>query len=111
MLFLLSSHFRSSAVSVGFDFNASHNNIIPLFPTSLPVFYENEKNELLIDSIVVLFLLCKHSRLSFVSVVFVLNTLLNDFIPLSPTPFPVDLTRMEKSSLLMDAICAIIFEY
>ena len=45
--------------------------------------------------------------LSFVSVVFDFNASLNDASPLSPMLFPVDLMRMKKSGLLMDAICVL----
>ena len=43
----------------------------------------------------VFFLLFSHPRLSFVSVVFDLNASLNDFAPVSPISFPVDVNRME----------------
>ena len=48
-------------------------------------------------------------RLSFVSVVFDFNAPLNDAAPLIPMLFPVDLMRMEKSGLLMGAICVVSF--
>ena len=38
------------------------------------------------------------------SVVFDFNASLNDVVPVSPMLLSVDLTRMEKSGLLMDAI-------
>ena len=66
-----------------------------------------EKSGLLIDVICVLFLLCSHLRSSSVSVVFDFNASLNDFAPVSPILLPVDLMRMEKSGLLMDAICVL----
>ena len=37
VLFLSSSHLRSSFVSVLFDFNASHNDVAPLSPMLFPV--------------------------------------------------------------------------
>ena len=49
------------------------------------------------DAICVLFLLSSRSKLSFVSVAFDFNASLNDVAPVSPTSFPVDLMRMEKS--------------
>ena len=52
-----------------------------------------------------LFLLFSRSRSSCLSVVFDFNASLNDFAPVSPMLFPVDLMKMEKSGLLMDAIC------
>ena len=36
---------------------------------------------------------------------FAFNASLNDVAPVSPIQFPVDLMRMEKSGLPMDAIC------
>ena len=44
---------------------------------------------------------------SAVSVVFDFNASLNDVAPLFLISFPVDLMRMEKSGLLMDAICVL----
>ena len=44
---------------------------------------------------------------STVSVVFDFNASLNDVAPLFLISFPVDLMRMEKSGLLMDAICVL----
>ena len=41
------------------------------------------------------------------SVVFDFSASLNDVAPVSPTSFPVDLTRVEKSVLFMDAICVL----
>ena len=35
------------------------------------------------------------------------NASLNDVAPVSPILFPVGLMRMEKSGLLMDAICVL----
>ena len=58
-------------------------------------------------AIYVLFLLCSPLRLSFVSVVFDFNASLNDVVPVSPIMLSVDLMRMEKSCLLMDAICVL----
>ena len=41
------------------------------------------------------------------SVVFDFNASLNDAAPASPMSLPADLMRMEKSGLLMDAICVL----
>ena len=41
------------------------------------------------------------------SVVFDINASLNDFAPLSPISFALDLIRIEKSGLLMDIICVL----
>ena len=62
------------------------------------------------DVICVLFLLSSPLRLRSVSVVFVFdfNASLNDVAPVSPMLLPVDL-RMEKSKLLIDAICVLLF--
>ena len=43
------------------------------------------------------------------SVVFDFNVSLNKLAPVSPMLFPVDLLRMKKSRLLMDAICVVSF--
>ena len=51
------------------------------------------------------FLLCSLPRSSFVSVVFVFNASFNDSAPASSILLPVGLTWMEKSRLLMNAIC------
>ena len=63
------------------------------------------------DVICVLFLLSSLLRLSFVSVVFDFSASLNDVAPVSPMSFPVDLMRIEKSGLLMDAIFRVIALY
>ena len=44
-------------------------------------------------------------RSSSMSVVFDFNASLNDFAPVSPMSFPVDVMRIEKSDLLMDVFC------
>ena len=50
-------------------------------------------------------------RSSSVSVVFDFSASLNDAAPVPPILLAVDLMRMEKSELLMDAICVLfIFE-
>ena len=49
-------------------------------------------------------LLSSQSRLSFVSVVFDFNALLNNVAPVSPILL-ADVKRMEKSELLMEAFC------
>ena len=48
---------------------------------------------------------------STVSVVFDFNASTNDATPLSPIQLPVDLMRMEKSVLLMNAICVLFLLY
>ena len=47
------------------------------------------------------------SSSSFASVMFDFNASLNDVAPASPILFPVVLMRMEKSGLLVDAICVL----
>ena len=59
------------------------------------------------DDFFLLFLLCSPLRSSSVSVVFDFNASLNEFAPVSPILFPVDLMKMEKSGLLMDAVCVL----
>ena len=59
------------------------------------------------DAICVLFLLSSQFRLSSVSVVFAFNASLNDVAPVSPMFSPVDLMRMKKNGLLMDAVCVL----
>ena len=106
--FFLCSLFRFSSVSVVFDFNASLNDVAPVSPMLLTVdLMEMEKSGLLTNVICVLFLLCPLLRLSSVSVVFDFNASLNDFAPGSPILLSVDLMRVEKSGLLMDAICVL----
>ena len=82
---------KSSFVSVVFDFNASANDTLPVYPMLLPVYLmRTKKCGLLMDAICVLFLLSSQLRLSFVSVVFDFNASLNDIVPVSPMLFPVD---------------------
>ena len=57
--------------------------------------------------ICVLSLWCSRLRSSLVSVVFDFSASLNDVAPVSPMLFPVDLMKIEKSGLLMDAICVL----
>ena len=45
------------------------------------------------------------------SVVFDFNASINDVLPVSPISLSVDLMRMEKSELLMDAICVVSFVF
>ena len=73
---------------------------------------DNEKKSgLSMDAICVLFLLSSLPRLSFMSVVFDFSASLNDAVPVSPILLSIDLIRMEKSELLMDAICALFLLY
>ena len=56
VLFLLSSPLRLSWVSVVFDFNASLNDVAPVFPIQQTVdLMKTEKSGLLMDAICVLF--------------------------------------------------------
>ena len=101
--FLLSSQLISSLVSVVFDFNVSLNDVAPASPILLPVDTKRkEKSELLILVICVFFLLYSLPRFSSVSVVFDFSASLSDVAPVSPTLFPVDVNRKEKSELLMN---------
>ena len=63
------------------------------------------------DAICVLFLLSSQLISSTVSVVFDFNASLSDVAPVSPILFTVDLMRMEKSGLLMEAICVLFLLY
>ena len=82
-------------MSVVFDFNASLSDVVPESPMLFPVGLKRMgKSGLLIDAICVLFLLCLPPRLSFVSVVFDFNASLNDFVPVSPVPFPDGLMKI-----------------
>ena len=65
------------------------------------------KSLLLTDAICVLFLLSSQLIPSSVSVVFDFSASLSDVTPVSPMVLSVDLMRMEKSLLLMDAICVL----
>ena len=53
MCLLLYSHLRLSLVSVVFDFNASLNDVAPVYPMLFPVVKRNVKSELLMDVICV----------------------------------------------------------
>ena len=75
-----------------FDFNASLIDVAPVSPLLLSVdVVRMEKSGLLMDTICVLFLLCSRLRSSSESVVFDFSASLNDFVPVSPMLFPVDL--------------------
>ena len=89
VLFLLSSRFRSSLVSVLFDFNASLNDIAPVSSILLSVdLMRMEKSGLLIYVICVLFL-SSPLRQSLVSVEFDFKAPPNDVVPLSSMLFAV----------------------
>ena len=96
--FHLSSRLRLSLVSVVFDFSDSLNDIIPLFPISLPVEEKRKgKSELLMNVFCVSsFFLFSLPKLSSVSVVFDFNDSLNDVAPVSPILLPVDKKRNEE---------------
>ena len=97
--------YKSSTVSVVFDFNASLSDATPAYPILFSVdWIRMEKSGLLMGVICVLFHLCSPPKSSFVSVVFDFNPSLNDVAPISPIQLTVDLMRMEKSGLLADAI-------
>ena len=108
VLFLLCPQFRSSSVSVVFDFSASLNDVVPDSPILLSVdFMKMEKSGLLMDVIFVLFLLYLPLRLSSVSVVFDFSASLNDIAPVSSILFSVDLIMVKACVLLMDVICVL----
>ena len=94
---VLSSRLKLSFMSVMFDFNDSLNDVAPAFPMLLSVDVKrNEKSDLLMDTICVFFLLSLPPRLSFVSVVFDFNALLNDAAPAPPMLLSVDVMKKEK---------------
>ena len=74
-----------------FIFSVSHNTFIPvpLMLLSFHLLKTEKKSGLLMDTICVLFLLCSHLRLSFVSVVLVFNASFNDVAPISPMLLPI----------------------
>ena len=49
VFFLLSLLSKSSSVSVGFDFSASHNDIVPVFLVPFPFYTTVKRKELFID--------------------------------------------------------------
>ena len=49
VLFLLSSLYRLSSVSAGFDFNASLNDVVPVSPMLFPVDFMRMEKELIVD--------------------------------------------------------------
>ena len=105
---LLHVFHQKSVVSVVFDFNASLSGVEPVFPMQLSVdFDENEKGWIVVDVICVLFLLCSRPRPSSVSVVLDFSTSLSGIAPVSPMWLSVDFMGVEKSGLLMNAICVL----
>ena len=95
-------------MSALFDFNASLNDAAPDSFIWLTVdLMRFEMSGLLMDSICMLFLLCLPYISNTVRVVFDFSASLNDFAPVSPILFPVDMMLKEKSGLLMDAICVL----
>ena len=96
VFFLLSSPSRLSFVSVVFDFNASLNNVAPVFPMLFPVYVMRKL--CFVDGFLlcVFFLLSSPHRSSAVSVVFDFNVSLIDFAPVFPILLPVDVMRNER---------------
>ena len=94
-------------MSVGFDFNASPNDVAPTSPMLLPVDLMRIKSGMMVDAFH-LFLLSSPFRKSFVIAVFDFSASLNDFAPVSPMLFSDELMRMEKSVSLMDVICVLL---
>ena len=75
----------------------------------IPCWLSENRKEWIVDGChlcVVSFCVLPH-RLSFVSVVFDFNASLSVVAPVFPILLSVDLMRMEKSGLLMDAICVL----
>ena len=96
-------------MSVAFVFSASLNDATSAHPKLLSVDLMRTEDGCCVDGLHLLFLLSSHLRPSFVSVVFDFNVSLNDVAPLSPMWLSVDLMKMEKSGLLMDAIFTCFF--
>ena len=108
MCCFLYSQVRSIRVSVVFDFNASLTDAAPVSLMLLSVDLMRMKKEWFICGYhFVLFLLSLHCKSSLVSVGFDFSAPLNDVAPLSPILLAIDLMRMEKGELLMDAICVL----
>ena len=59
--FFFPSQYRSSSVSVVFNFNASLNDVAPVSPILLPDVMRMEKNELLMEAFCVSSFFCLHS--------------------------------------------------
>ena len=57
----LSSLSKLSAVSVVFDFNASLNDVAPLFPITFPVDFRSEKSEWLMNDFCVSSFFCLYN--------------------------------------------------
>ena len=110
MLILLSSPLRSSFTSTVFDFSTSPIDVASV-PNVVPCYYSDnyKKVDCWWMPFVCCFILSLQSRSSSVSVVFDFNASLRDVTPVSPMMLSVYLMRMEKSELLMDAICVLFF--
>ena len=65
----------------------------------------------LTDAICVMILLCSQHKMTSVSAVFDFNASLIDVAPASPMLLSADLMRIEKSGLLMDAICVLFLSF
>ena len=112
-VFLSSSQLKSIFVIVVFDFNASLNDVTPVSSMLLSVDLTSMKKVdcLCTPFVCIPFLCVKRLILSAVSAVFVFKASLNVFVPPSPMLLTVDLKRIEKSLLLMDAICIVSFVF
>ena len=91
LFFLLSSQLRLSIVSVVFDFNDLLNDVAPVSPMLFPVDAKIKGKEWFVDGchLCAFFLLFSQHRLSFMSVVFDFNDLLNTAAPASPIRSPI----------------------
>ena len=96
VLFLLCPLFRSSSVSVVFDFNALLNDVAPDSPILLAVYLMRIKQVVCLWMPFVCCLLCSPLRSSSVSVVFDFNASLNDIAPVSSMLLPVHWPRKGK---------------
>ena len=106
VLFLLSSPYRFSFVSVVFDFNASLIDVAPISLMLFPVYLMRMKKWIVDGCHLGVVSLSSRFRLSFVSVVFDFNASLNDVTPLPPMLLPFDLIRM-KELIVGYHLCAV----
>ena len=93
VFFLLSSHSRSSLVSVVFDFSDSLNDVAPVSPNSLSVDAKRNDKECIVDRCLLCVFFYSQLRLSFVSVVFDFNESLNDVAPMASMSLAVDMKK------------------
>ena len=89
--------------------SAHDSMVLPLLLQNccLLIWWLWERDDCLVGTIYVLFLLSSPLRSSFASAVFDFNASLNDVVPVPLMWFPFYDMRIEKNRLLMDAICVL----